>query len=94
LEGWPNEVRKARPKIHEERGIEGRGLPSIRKKREWMGHGALLTGQCRIPGFKLKLLSLPHEEKCDAHYLGISRDRVWIILSSFSGGGNRVRFQQ
>jgi uncharacterized glyoxalase superfamily protein PhnB len=42
---------------------------------------------CKQLGFKFEFAYRPHEEKDDPCYMGISRDGVWIILSSFSGDG-------
>jgi uncharacterized glyoxalase superfamily protein PhnB len=42
---------------------------------------------CKRLGFTLEFANGPHGSDCDPCYFGISRDGVWIILSSFSGDG-------
>jgi catechol 2,3-dioxygenase-like lactoylglutathione lyase family enzyme len=38
-------------------------------------------------GFQLEFAHGPHGANGDPCYMGISRDEVWVILSSFSGDG-------
>ena len=42
---------------------------------------------CGLLGFKLEFAHRPQGVDADPCYLGISRDGVWILLSSFSGDG-------
>lgn len=42
---------------------------------------------CNQLGFKLEFAHRAKEEMDDPCYMGISRDGVWMILSSFSGDG-------
>lgn len=42
---------------------------------------------CKRLGFTLEFGHGPHGSNGDPCYFGISRDGVWIILSSFSGDG-------
>ncbi|MGD0629723.1 MAG: VOC family protein [Terracidiphilus sp.] len=42
---------------------------------------------CNRLGFKLEFAHGPHGAEGDPCYLGISRDGVWVILSSFPGDG-------
>ena len=42
---------------------------------------------CDQLGFKLEFAHRAHEKLADPCYMGLSRDGVWIIVSSFSGDG-------
>jgi uncharacterized glyoxalase superfamily protein PhnB len=42
---------------------------------------------CGRLGFKLQFGHGPHGAQGDPCYMGVSRDGVWIIVSSFSGDG-------
>lgn len=48
---------------------------------------AALEFYCKRLGFKLEFGHGPHGAQLDPCYTGISRDGVWVILSSFSGDG-------